>query len=92
MNVIYLRHGTPKARKFMKRKLRGGGSGGQYSSSLPLSGDRSASIYDIEAGDCCLAPAPVKRRDYMVTFLGDLSPEMLAFIYRSGAWAGLSRN
>ena len=77
MNVIYLRHGTPKARKFMKKKLRGG---------------ERASIYNIEEGDCCLAPAPVKRRDYLVTFLGDLSPEMLAFIYRSGAWIGLSRN
>ena len=77
MNVIYLRHGTAKARKFINKKLRGG---------------EEASIYDIEAGDCCLAPAPVKRRDYLVTFLGDLSPEMLAFIYRSGLWTGLSRN
>ncbi|MDD5207852.1 MAG: hypothetical protein PHV36_00550 [Elusimicrobiales bacterium] len=77
MNVIYLRHGSPKARKFMKKKLRR---------------RQDASIYNIEAGDCCLAPAPVRRGDYMVTFLGDLSPEMLAFIYRSGAWIGLSRN
>jgi len=77
MNVIYLRHGTPKARKFMKKKLRG---------------SEEASIYDIEAGDCCLAPVPVKRRDYLVTFLGDLTPEMLSFIYRSGDWTGLSRN
>ena len=77
MNVIYLRHGGPKARRFMKKKLRG---------------KEDASIYNIEQGDCCLAPAPVKRRDYMVTFLGDLSPEMLAFIYRSGASRGLSRN
>ncbi len=77
MNVIYLRHGTPRNRRFIKKKLRGS----DY-----------ASIYDIEAGDCCLAPAPVKRRDYMVTFLGDLSPEMLAFIYRSGAWTGRAGN
>lgn len=77
MNVIYLRHGTPKTRKFMKKKLRGG---------------PDASIYNIEAGDCCLAPAPVKRRDYLVTFLRDLTPEMLSFICRSGAWTGLSRN
>lgn len=77
MNVIYLRHGGPRARKFIKKKLRGG---------------ETASIYDIEAGDCCLAPAPVKRRDYLVTFVGDLSPEMLAFIYRSGAWTALGRN
>ena len=77
MNVIYLRSGTPKARKFINKKLRG---------------REGASIYDIEAGDCCLAPAPVKRRDYMLTFLGDISPEMLSFIYRSGAWAGLGRN
>jgi len=77
MNVIYLRQGTPRARKFINKKLRGA---------------EPASIYDIEAGDCCLAPAPVKRRDYMVTFLGDVSPEMLAFIYTSGQWAGLNQN
>lgn len=77
MNLIYLRHGTPKARKFIKKKLRG---------------SERASIYDIEAGDCCLTPAPVRRRDYMLTFLGDLSPEMLAFIYRSGLWSTLNRN
>lgn len=77
MNVIYLRHGTPKTRKFMKKELRA---------------TDDASIYGIEAGDCCLAPAPVKRRDYLVTFVGDLSPEMLAFICRSGAWTCLNRN
>jgi len=73
MNLIYLRHGTPRARKFIKKKLRS---------------REAASVYNIEAGDCCLAPAPVKRRDYIVTFLADLSPEMLAFIYRSAASAG----
>lgn len=77
MNLIYLRPSNPKARKFMKKELRGAGS---------------CSIYDIEAGDCCLAPAPVGRRNYMVTFLRDVSPEMLAFIYRSGEWAGLDEN
>ncbi|PJA11685.1 MAG: hypothetical protein COX65_09850 [Elusimicrobia bacterium CG_4_10_14_0_2_um_filter_56_8] len=77
MNLIYLRHGTPRARKFIKKKLRG---------------KEGASIYDIEEGDCCLAPVPVTKRDYMLTFLGDLSPEMLAFIYLSGDTAGLNRN
>jgi len=77
MNLIYLRPSTPKARKFIKKKLR------------PAAG---ASIYDIEAGDCCLAPAPVKRRDYVLTFLNDLSPEMVAFLYSSGAWANLNQN
>jgi hypothetical protein len=68
MNLIYLRHGTPKTRKFIKRKLRG---------------REAASIYDIEAGDCCLLPA-AGRRNYLLTFLNDVSPEMLAFMYRSG--------
>ena len=77
MNLIYLRSTTPKTRKFIKKKLRRG---------------EAASIYDIEDGDCCLAPAQVRRRDYMVTFLGDVSPQMLAFIYRSGQWTSLSRN
>ncbi|HBA61666.1 MAG TPA: hypothetical protein DCZ92_12795 [Elusimicrobia bacterium] len=77
MNLIYLRPANPKARKFIKKKLRR---------------SEPASIYDIEAGDCCLAPAPVRRRDYMVTFLNDISPEMLEFIYRSGLGAGLNNN
>lgn len=76
MNLIYLRHTTPKARKFIKKELRG-------------KTDRS--IYNIEAGDCCLAPAPVGRRDYLVTFLNDASPEMLGFICRTGG-ADLDRN
>ena len=69
MNVIYLRHGTAKARKFINKKLRGG---------------EEASIYDIEAGDCCLAPLPRKRNGYVLTFLNDMSREMLAFLYHSG--------
>ena len=77
MNVIFLRPGTSKARRFLKKKLRR---------------TWRASIYDIEAGDCCLAPAPVKGRDYLLTFLGDLSPDMLAFIYRSAAGSGLNGN
>ncbi len=77
MNLIYLRSTTPKARKFIKKKLRG---------------EEAASIYDIEAGDCCLAPARVRRRDYLLTFINDMSPEMLAFIYRSGIGANLRHN
>ena len=77
MNLIYLRAANPKARKFIKKKLRRA---------------EAVSIYDIEAGDCCMAPAPLKRRDYVLTFLNDMSPEMLAFIYRSGMWTGTSRN
>lgn len=77
MNLIYLRHANPKARKFIKKKLRG---------------TEAFSIYDIEAGDCCLAPAPVRRRDYMLTFLNEVSPEMLDFIYRSGLYTGLHNN
>jgi hypothetical protein len=78
MNLIYLRpSNNSKARKFIKKKLRG---------------SEAASIYDIEAGDCCLAPAPVTRRDYMVTFLNDVSPEMLEFIYQSAFCPGLSHN
>ena len=77
MNLIYLRPTAPKARKFIKKKLR------------PSSG---ASIYDIEAGDCCLAPVPVKRRDYILTFLNDASPEMLSFIYISRMWSNLNQN
>jgi hypothetical protein len=69
MNLIYLRHTTPKVKKFLKKELRG---------------DADRSIYDIEAGDCCLSPSPVRRRDYLVTFLNDVSPEMLAFVYRTG--------
>lgn len=77
MNLIYLRSAAPKAKKFIKEKLRGG---------------ERASIYDIEAGDCCLAPGPARRRDYIVTFLNDPSPEMLDFIYTSQAWTGMNRN
>ena len=77
MNLIYLRPANPKARKFIKKKLRG---------------SEAASIYDIEAGDCCLAPAQVTRRDYMLTFLNDVSPEMLAFIYLSGQGTGQNHN
>ncbi len=77
MNLIYLRASTPKTRKFIKKKLRG---------------REAFSIYDIEAGDCCLAPAPVKRRDYLVTFLNDVSAEMLAFMYASAPSADIRRN
>jgi hypothetical protein len=77
MNLIYLRPTAPKAKKFIKKKLRSSGR---------------ASIYDIEAGDCCLAPALVKRRDYILTFLNDVSPEMLSFMYVSRLWANLNQN
>ncbi len=77
MNVIYLRHGTSKARNFMKKKLRG---------------REGVSIYEIEAGDCCLAPAPVKRNGYMLTFLNDISSEMLAFICHSNMCAQRNQN
>lgn len=77
MTLIYLRPGASRARKFIKKKLRAA---------------EGASIYDIEAGDCCLAPAPARRGDYLLTFLNDMSPEMLAFIYRSGAGTGLNKN
>ena len=77
MNLIYLRNHTPKARKFIKKKLRGGGS---------------RSIYEIEAADCCLSPADPAGQDYLFTFLNDVSPEMLDFIRRSGQRAELSRN
>ena len=77
MNLIYLRSPNSKARKFIKNKLRG---------------SDAASIYDIEAGDCCLAPAQVTRTDYMVTFLNDVSPEMLEFIYQSSLSVGLNHN
>ena len=76
MNVIYLRPNAPKARKFIRRKLRGA---------------EPRSIYDIEAADCCLAPTPTKRSDYLLTFLNDVSPEMLDFIYRTGG-ADAARN
>lgn len=69
MNLIYLRTTAPRAKKFIKKKLK---------KSEPRS------IYDIEAGDCCLAPAPVRRGDFLFTFLNGVSPEMLAFIYRTG--------
>ena len=77
MNLIYLRSSNSKAKKFIKKKLRG---------------DENRSIYDMEEGDCCLAPAPVGKRDYMVTFLNDVTPDMLDFIYRSAEWAGLDNN
>ena len=69
MNLIYIRPSAPRARKFINHKLRG---------------TEASSIYDIEAGDCCLAPLPVKRNGYVLTFLNDMSREMLAFIYHSG--------
>ena len=75
MNLIYIRPSAPKARKFMKRKLR-----------------VASPIYKMEAGDCCLAPAPVKRGGYMLTFLNDISDEMLGFIYRSGVCAQGNQN
>ncbi len=77
MNLIYLRPTAPKAKKFIKKKLRTSGS---------------ASIYNIEAGDCCLSPVPVKRRDYILTFLNDFTPEMFAFMYVSKLGANLNQN
>lgn len=77
MNLIYMRPSNPKAKKFIKMKLRG---------------DENRSIYDMEEGDCCLAPAPVGKHDYMVTFLNDVTPDMLDFIYLSAAWSGLDNN
>ncbi len=77
MNLIYLRHGTPRTRKFLKKKLKG---------------RDASSIYRIEAGDCCLAPAETGRGDYMVTFLHEVSPEMLQFICASGGRAAIARN
>lgn len=77
MTLIYLRTHTPKAKKFIKKKLRG---------------DEPSSIYDIEAGDCCLAPAHDGSTDRLLTFVNDVSPEMLQFIYSSASWAGLSLN
>ena len=49
-------------------------------------------LYAMEAGDCCLAPAPVKRGGYMITFLNDISRDMLQFIYRSGLGAPRNHN
>lgn len=77
MNLIYLRSHAPKARKFIKQKLRGG---------------EPRSIYDIEAGDCCLAPAEPGGTDYILTFLNDASPEMLAFIQASRQWTAPDLN
>ena len=77
MNLIYLRPTAPKARKFIKKKLRG---------------NEARSIYDIKEGDCCLAPAPVGKRDFMVTFLNDVSPEMENYIYDSDTWSALRWN
>lgn len=77
MNLIYMRHTTPKTRKFLRKKLRGGDA---------------RSIYAIEAGDCCLPPTPVKRRDVVLTFLHDASREMLEFMYVNRVWASLNWN
>ena len=77
MNLIYLRQGTPRTRRFLRKKLRG---------------EETFSIYDIEAGDCCLAPAKPGRGEYLLTFLNDVSPEMLDFIRSSGSWTAMSRN
>ena len=77
MNLIYLRPTAPKAKKFIKKKLRTAGS---------------ASIYNIEAGDCCLAPVQVKRRDYILTFLNDFTPEMFSFMSVSRLWTNLNQN
>lgn len=77
MNLIYLRNHTPKARKFIKKKLRG---------------DGQRSIYGIEAADCCLPAADPGGEDYLLTFLNDMSPEMLDFIYRSGQWTDQNQN
>lgn len=77
MNLIYLRNHTPKAKKFIKKKLRG---------------DENRSIYDIEAADCCLPPADPAGQDYLFTFLNDMSPEMLHFICRSGQWTERNQN
>jgi hypothetical protein len=77
MNLIYLRNHTPKTKKFIKKKLRGG---------------EHSSIYDIEAADCCLPPADPAGEDYLFTFLNDISPEMLDFIYRSGQRTELDQN
>ncbi|MDA8130418.1 MAG: hypothetical protein M0011_02820 [Elusimicrobia bacterium] len=77
MTLIYLRNHTPKAKKFIKKKLRG---------------DEPSSIYDIEAGDCCLAPAHDGSSDRLVTFVNDVTPEMVDFIWKSAGWANLSQN
>jgi hypothetical protein len=77
MNLIYLRNRTPKTRKFMRRKLRGG---------------ERASIYDIAQGDYSLPPAYKGRNDRIVTFVNDVSPEMLDFIYASASRAALALN
>ena len=77
MNLIYLRTTAPRARKFIKSKLKGA---------------EPRSIYGIEAGDCCLAPASPRRRDYLLTFLNGVSPEMLAFMYASAGLAPLDLN
>ena len=74
MNLIYIRPAAPKARKFIRQQLR----------------DRkaAASIYNIAQGDCCLAPVPVKRGDFLLTYVGGLSAAMLEYIYGS---AGMRR-
>lgn len=67
MNLIYIRnHKSRKEKKFLKKKLKTKGQ---------------KSIYSIEAGDCCLAPAPIGKRDFMVTFLRDMTPEMAEYIF-----------
>jgi len=77
MNLIYLRSHAPKAKKFIKKKLKRGEPG---------------SIYDIEAGDCCLAPVEPGGTDYVLTFLHDASPEMLTFIQASRQWTAPDLN
>lgn len=77
MNLIYLRNRTPKTRKFMRRKLRG---------------REQASIYDIAQGDYSLPPAYKGRNDRIVTFVNDVSSEMLDFIYASAAREALALN
>ena len=73
MNLIYMRSRAPRAKKFIRGKLRSRDAG---------------SIREMREGDCCLAPAPVKRGDFMLTYAADISPEALLFIYRS---AGLTQ-
>ncbi|MDA8244150.1 MAG: hypothetical protein M0025_08540 [Elusimicrobia bacterium] len=77
MTLIFLRHHTPKTKKFIKKQLRGG---------------EPASIYDIEAGDCCLAPADAGGPDRLLTFVNDVTPEMVGFIWKNAGWADPSRN
>lgn len=77
MNLIYLRNHNMKARKFIKSALRG---------------SEELSIYDIEDSDCSLPAAPAEASEYLLTFLNDISPEMLDFIYGSQDWTAISHN